>query len=256
MPELPEAETIIRTLAPYVEGRKIVELRFCAKRAKAGDVPACEGRAVRKLTRYGKQILLVVDDGWLLVDLRMTGSLIWGGEPGSYTRALLVLDNGTVCFNDIRQFGSIRWLPKAPEHLGPDPFEISAEEFLARLKARRGRMKARLLDQRFVRGLGNIYVDEILFRAGIHPQAQTSRLTAPRVMRLHQAMLDTLQLAIASGGSSISDYVDANNQRGSFQKLHQVYGREGMPCSACGSPIRRIVLAQRGTHYCPKCQRR
>lgn len=256
MPELPEAETIVRTLAPYLLGRKFLGVQFRAKRAKAGRFPSLEGRSIQDVRRYGKQILLTVDGGFLIVDLRMTGSLIWDGQPGPYTRALLVLDNGTVCFNDIRQFGSIRWLLRPPDHLGPDPFEISAVEFVSRLRSRRSRVKPLLLNQRFVRGLGNIYVDEILFRAAIHPQAFAARVAAARAVLLHQAMLDVLRTAIENGGSSISDYVNANNQRGSFQLHHQVYGREGQECYACHSLVKRIVVSQRGTHYCPKCQKK
>ena len=256
MPELPEAETIIRTLAPRLVGRRIVEIKFRAPRARGGEIPLLEGRSIQGLKRYGKQIMLILDEGLLIVELRMTGALIWGAEPGPYTRALLVLDNGTVCFNDIRQFGSIRWLAATPSHLGPDPFDIGINEFIERLRARRGHVKPLLLNQRFVRGLGNIYVDEILFRAGIHPLARASRLTKLRVAALHKSMLDILHAAIEKKGSSISDYVDADNQRGSFQESHLVYGRKGMPCGSCGAAIRRIVVGQRGTHYCPKCQRR
>ncbi|MCW5980329.1 MAG: bifunctional DNA-formamidopyrimidine glycosylase/DNA-(apurinic or apyrimidinic site) lyase [Bryobacteraceae bacterium] len=255
MPELPEAETIVRTLAPHVEGRRIVGLRFHAVRARMGEIPPVEGRVVRRVSRYGKQVLLELDDGALLIQLRMTGALVWNGAPGPYTRAVLELENGAVCFNDIRQFGSIRWLSAPPRNLGPDPLEIPLEAFVRRLEAHRGRIKPLLLDQRFVRGLGNIYVDEILFRAGIHPRARVSRLSRERAARLHRSMEVVLRLAIDRGGSSISDYVDAEGRRGSFQELHQAYGRAGAPCFACGRAIRRIVVGQRGTHYCPKCQR-
>jgi formamidopyrimidine-DNA glycosylase len=256
VPELPEAETIVRTLTPHLVGHRILEIRFLGTRAKAGDIPVLEGRMVRGVSRYGKQVLLILDDGLLAVELRMTGALIWGGEPGPYTRALLILDNGTVCFNDTRQFGSIRWLAGLPSHLGPDPFEIGLEDFVRRLRAHRGRIKPLLLNQRFVRGLGNIYVDEILFQAGIHPLARASRLTKARASALHESMLEILRTAIEKRGSSISDYVDADNLRGSFQESHRVYGRKGEPCSLCNSPVRRTVVGQRGTHYCPKCQRK
>jgi len=146
-------------------------------------------------------------------------------------------------------------VPERLARLGPDAFEISAEEFAARLKDRRGSIKPLLLNQRFLRGLGNIYCDEALFRAGIHPLAVAARLSRARVGRLHAAIQEVLGEAIASGGSSISDYVDAEGRRGWFQMQHRVYGKEGEPCPSCGAPIRRIVVAQRGTHYCPRCQR-
>jgi formamidopyrimidine-DNA glycosylase len=133
---------------------------------------------------------------------------------------------------------------------------IGLPEFSARLKTRKTRIKALLLNQAFLAGLGNIYVDEILFSSGIHPLAQASRLSAARVAKLHQAMVETLTLAIQHRGSSISDYVDADGNRGDFQMLHRVYGREGEPCVNCGTPIKKVVVAGRGTHYCPVCQKR
>jgi formamidopyrimidine-DNA glycosylase len=129
------------------------------------------------------------------------------------------------------------------------------DEFAARLAGRSGRIKPLLLDQSFLRGLGNIYADESLFRARIHPLTAASRLGPARIARLHQAIQDVLQAAVAAGGSSISDYVDADGRAGFFQVQHLVYGKQGEPCTRCGAPIRRIVVAQRGTHYCPKCQR-
>jgi formamidopyrimidine-DNA glycosylase len=155
-------------------------------------------------------------------------------------------------------FGKLEWhaqLPPRIARLGPEPLEISPADFLARLRARRSFLKPLLLNQTFLRGLGNIYVDEALFRARIHPRATASRLSRPRALSLHQAIVDVLTLAIHHRGSSISDYVDADGRPGSFQLLHQVYGKEGQPCPVCASPIRRILVAQRGTHYCPRCQR-
>ncbi|HBY61744.1 MAG TPA: hypothetical protein DEH78_18125, partial [Solibacterales bacterium] len=128
-------------------------------------------------------------------------------------------------------------------------------EFAAALRARRSIVKTLLLDQTFLRGLGNIYTDEALFRARIHPRTNTRRLSAARAGALYRAVREVLELAIAHRGSSISDYVDAAGERGGFQLLHLVYGREGQPCKECGATVRRVVVAQRGTHYCPVCQR-
>ena len=139
--------------------------------------------------------------------------------------------------------------------LGPEPLEIALEEFRARLR-RKARIKPLLLNQAFLAGLGNIYVDESLFAAGIHPLASAAKLGPARAAKLHQAIREILTEAIASGGSSISDYVDAEGRRGWFQVRHCVYGREGEPCVRCGAPIKKIVVAQRGTHFCPKCQKR
>jgi formamidopyrimidine-DNA glycosylase len=147
-------------------------------------------------------------------------------------------------------------LPDRVESLGPDPLAIDGERFVGLVRSHRGRIKPLLLNQRFLRGLGNIYVDESLFAAGIHPLAVAARLPRQRLHRLHECIQQTLQSAIEHGGSSISDYVNSEGRRGGFQDLHAVYGREDLPCLVCGTPVRRIVVAQRGTHLCPKCQKR
>jgi formamidopyrimidine-DNA glycosylase len=152
----------------------------------------------------------------------------------------------------------MEFFEKIPDFLGragPDALKIGFEEFYARLKQHRGHVKPLLLNQSFLSGIGNIYADELLFRAGIHPRALASRISKNRAEHLHKNLLEVLELAIQHRGSSISDYVDGAGQRGRFQQLHCVYGRAGEPCTRCGSAIRRIVLGQRGTHYCPRCQR-
>ena len=140
--------------------------------------------------------------------------------------------------------------------LGPDALEIPCGEFVERLRGRSTRVKPLLLNQSFLAGLGNIYVDEALYRAGVHPLAVGSRVSRGRAAGLHGEMVSLLRTAIEHGGSSISDYVDADGSRGGFQEMHQVYGREGAVCGRCGGGIRRIVVGGRGTHYCPGCQRR
>jgi formamidopyrimidine-DNA glycosylase len=255
MPELPEVETVVRTVAPRLLGRRIVEVRVFSKKPWAESVAKAHGQQVHGVRRYGKYILIELEHGMLAIHLGMTGKLAANAEAGSYTRAVLVLDLGEILFDDVRQFGSVRWLDREPVHLGPDALAISVDEFVERLAARRTRMKALLLDQSFVRGIGNIYADETLFRARIHPLAVAARLSRARGRRLHAAMVEVLTEAIAKGGSSISDYVDADGRPGWFQLLHRVYQKTGEPCLVCGAPIRRILVAQRGTHYCPKCQR-
>ena len=188
----------------------------------------------------------------------MTGKLLLDSEPGPYARAIFQLDHGLLVYDDVRHFGRIEWseqLPARAAALGPDALQIALDDFRKLLKTRRSGIKQLLMNQRFLRGMGNIYTDEALFEARIHPLAMASSLSKARATRLHRAMVDILAEAIRLKGSSISDYVDAAGQRGSFQTQHQVYGREGEPCPTCGSPIRRIVVGQRGTHYCPKCQR-
>ncbi len=255
LPELPEAETIARSLREAVRGRKIVSAVFLAKRVSPHDPGRLPGRTIRNVARHGKQLLLELDLGFLHVKLGMTGALLVNGVRGAHTRAVFELDDGShLLFDDIRQFGSLRLVDAPPGSLGPDPLEMSAAEFAARLRTRRGKLKPLLLNQGFMRGLGNIYVDEALHRAGLHPLAIAERLKAGRAEALHGAIVELLHEAIAHRGSSISDYVDAAGERGSFQKLHRVYGRQGEPCRQCGEAIRRIVVAQRGTHYCPVCQ--
>jgi formamidopyrimidine-DNA glycosylase len=256
LPELPEAETIVRTLGPLIAGQGIREAHFPGKRVVRAEMPGLGGRRIEGVTRYGKQILVQLDQGHLLVRLGMTGALLVNQPAGKFTRAAFRLSQATLHFDDIRQFGWIEYLDSPPEHAGPDPFEISAADFAQRVAGRRTEMKRLLLDQDFLRGIGNIYADEALFRAGIHPRASTVRLKWARAEQLHMRLVELLRESIACGGSSISDYVDATGSKGSFQLRHRVYGKQGEPCPQCGRPIERIVVAQRGTHFCPQCQRR
>jgi formamidopyrimidine-DNA glycosylase len=189
------------------------------------------------------------------VHLGMTGKLLLDAAPTKHTHGIFTLDTGTLIYTDQRQFGRILWNHDL-SRLGPEPLSIGLDEFHARLKRRKTGIKALLLNQTFLAGMGNIYVDETLFAARVHPRAQASRLSASRVAAIHRHMREILSAAIQLKGSSISDYVDARGERGGFQLEHQAYGREGEPCSVCGSPIRKITVVQRGTHYCPRCQRR
>jgi formamidopyrimidine-DNA glycosylase len=245
-------------------GRRIVSAEFTCRRILRGDPDEMSamlaGRRIRGIVRRGKFIVIELDAGHcLVVHLGMTGKLLLGGTPGRHTHAIVNLDRGVLRYEDQRQFGKIevgRGLPARVEKLGPEPLEVTLAEFAARLKRRKARIKSVLLDQRFVRGVGNIYADEALFRAGIHPLSIGARLRGDRVKRLHGAIVEVLTEAIAKGGSSISDYVDADGRSGFFQFEHRVYQRTGEPCVTCGSPIRRTLVAQRGTHYCAKCQKR
>lgn len=258
MPELPEVETIVRDLAPLLAGRRIEAVEAIAKLVVKSPLDGLSGNEIRSVRRHGKSVVVECTQGVLTIHLGMTGKLLVNGARTPYTRVIFSLDDGELLYDDIRQFGRIHWgvvLPERLAALGPDPLEISAGDFAARLRARRGAIKPVLLDQKFLRGLGNIYVDECLFRAGIHPKAVAARLSRTRAAVLHAAIRNTLEQAIAHRGSSISDYVDASGERGGFQLLHQVYGKEGEPCPVCGHIIRRIVIGQRGTHFCPRCQR-
>jgi len=259
MPELPEVETVRRSLAPLLAGTRILEIRFLSPLVAGGRpdslAAALAGRTIQAVSRIGKHLLLCLDKGLLDIHLRMTGKLLWNAEPGAHARAIVTLDKGTLVFDDVRQFGRFVWRHDQPP-VGPDALDIDAQKFVNVLRARRGAIKPLLLRQELLSGLGNIYVDEILFRAGIHPNARSARLSKPRLARLYAEMRTVLGEAIAAGGSSISDYVDSSGQAGRFQQSHRVYGRTGEPCPCCGTPIRRIVVTQRGTHFCPVCQKR
>lgn len=259
MPELPEVETVVRTVAPHLAGRVIHSAEFTSRFVTPGNrrslAERLSGRRIESVRRRGKFILVTLDQGMFTIHLGMTGRLLISGERGEHTYGVFTLEDCMLFYDDPRQFGKIEWNPARVAKLGPEPLEISIDEFRVRLR-RKARIKPLLLNQSFLAGLGNIYVDESLFAAGIHPLASASRISAARAAKLHQAIREILGAAIAAGGSSISDYVDAEGRRGWFQVSHKVYGREGEPCVTCGTPIRRIVVGQRGTHFCPKCQKK
>lgn len=262
MPELPEVETVIRSVAPHVLGQVIEHAEMFSHRVTRGGLQqtaeALRGTVITNVRRRGKQIFFDLDRGVLYMHLGMTGKLLWDGSSGKYTRAIFHLDNGVLLYDDVRQFGRVEYFSQMPESLervGPDALGIDFDEFYNRLKQRNGSIKALLLNQAFISGVGNIYADEALFVARIHPRTHIRRISKGRARELYNSILHILRVAIEHRGSSVSDYVDTAGQRGSFQQLHCVYGREGEPCPHCGALIRRIVLGQRGTHYCPHCQR-
>jgi formamidopyrimidine-DNA glycosylase len=262
MPELPEVETVVRTLRPAIAGRKILNAEITGRRILIGSRRAAEsalaGRKIMGVERHGKFIAIRLDRGWLVVHLGMTGRLLVNGELSKWTHAIFTLDRGTLVYEDPRQFGRIEYSAELPERvqaLGPEPLEVSLEEFRRRLRQRKSPIKAVLLNQAVVRGVGNIYADELLFRAGVSPKRIAASLRPDRVERIWRAMREVLEEAIASRGSSVSNYVDAEGREGSFQGEHRVYRRTGEPCADCGAPVKRILLAQRGTHYCPRCQK-
>jgi formamidopyrimidine-DNA glycosylase len=264
MPELPEVETVTRSIAHLV-GRRIVTAEFrCLRVLRGGDpdqmAAKLAGRRIAAVKRYGKFIVMSLSGGGhLTIHLGMTGKLLLGGPPGKHTHAILTLDRGALLYDDSRQFGRLLYSDEFPQRvarLGPEPLEIPFEDFAEGLKKRKTRIKALLLNQDFLRGIGNIYADEALFRAGIHPMAAASRVRGDRARRLYDAIVAVLTEAIAAGGSSISDYVDAEGRKGFFQIQHRVYQHTGDPCFTCGTKIRRALVAQRSSHFCPKCQKR
>lgn len=253
MPELPEVETIVRELAPRLLGRRVLSVEVLNRRITRHSpediTQALPGRRIENIRRHGKFILMDLDQGLLTIHLGMTGKLRFDTTPTPYTRVIFTLEDSLLLYDDTRMFGAIEVGSARTSRLGPDALTTLEPEKLKR----KAHIKAVLLNQSVFSGIGNIYADEALFRAGIRPTARN--ISRPRAIRLLQVIEEVLREAIESRGSSVSDYVDTEGRRGSFQDLHRVYGREDQPCLTCGTPIRRIVVAGRGTHYCPKCQR-
>lgn len=273
MPELPEVETVVRGLQAVLPGRRIVEVRM--GKTDFIEDPAALGRhlpglRIGSVRRTGKFILLDLaaatgsaQQFTLLIHLGMTGQIVTcapGAPVAPHTHVFFALDDGReIRYTDIRRFGQMRILTEesramALGKLGLDPLEASEAEFVGQLRGRRARIKALLLDQHVLRGMGNIYTDESLFRARIHPKRLGANLSGADLLRLHRAVRDVLTEAIRSRGSSISDYVDAEGRRGTFQLRHRVYQREGRNCFRCRSLIRRAIVAGRSSYFCPKCQ--
>jgi formamidopyrimidine-DNA glycosylase len=272
VPELPEVETIRRHLAPYVVGRRVDAATISDPRLTRPSDPtavegALQGERIVGLDRRGKYLVVRFESGRvLLIHLRMTGNLrVAETDPvlGPHDRAVLRLDNGwDVIYRDVRRFGT--WLLVEPGELAPyleervgveplaDSFRTAA--LAARLAGRRAPVKAALLDQRTVAGLGNIYADEALWRARIHPLRPAGELQPNELRALHRALRDALRRGIARQGATLRDYSTPNGERGAMQEEFKVYGREGEPCRRCGTPIEKIRAAGRGTSYCPHCQ--
>ena len=275
MPELPEVETIVRGLRLVLPGRRIVAVRLGAKTDFITDPVAMErelpGTLVAGIKRYGKFMVIDLEravanaDGGrkigLLVHLGMTGQLLVAPEEAPvapHTHIFLMLDDGReLRYTDIRRFGRVRVLMdgEQQELLGLDPLEMSEKEFRGAVTSRKARIKALLMDQRVFRGMGNIYTDESLWRARIHPTRLGAKLNDGEVKRLYRAVRGVLEEAIRLRGSSVSDYLDSEGQRGGFQLRHRVYQREGKKCFRCGAVIRRAIVAGRSSFFCPRCQR-
>ncbi len=270
MPELPEVETYARELRPHLVGRRIraVTIRWpgvVEQAAPADFAVALQGQQIINVARRGKYLLFPLQSGaTLIVHLRMTGNLTVTSATDAadlHTHIVLELDDGRALhFNDPRKFGRF-WLTADPQtvvgNLGPEPLDgaFTAQELAARVRKRAAPIKAVLLDQTVVAGLGNIYADEVLFAARIDPRRPANSLEHGEVLRLHAAIRSVLTEAIRASGSSLRDYRPPLTARGRFQEQFQVFRRTGEPCRRCGAPIERIRLAQRSTHFCPVCQR-
>jgi|SRR5579859_884643 len=293
MPELPEVETIARGLAKRVTG-DVIESVWLGQKKEPLKSPAPEIAAsleqsrIASVHRMGKHIVFDLDrvarerasgqtlqrrpkgskvvpaadfaasKAQWIVHLGMTGSLRIcepQTEVAKHTHAILKLSSGReLRFVDPRRFGRLS-VSAEFDTTGVEPLEVDLERFVTLFRGRKTPIKSALLNQKLLRGVGNIYADESLFRAGLRPRRRASSITREQLRKLFLAVKEVLTEAIALGGSSISDYVDADGEEGFFQLQHRVYGREGEPCLVCKTPIKRVVIAGRSSHYCPKCQK-
>jgi formamidopyrimidine-DNA glycosylase len=283
MPELPEVETIANGVHARVQGQRVTAVWTSGKpqtfKSPENEIAeALTGATIESVRRVGKTIVMTVQRGAgkgkrqpveFLIHLGMTGRLLVSSSDvpqPPHTHAILTLaDRREIRFVDPRRFGrlSIHRQPAtdtpqpATGYTGPgrEPLTISLEDFIALFRGRKTPIKAALLNQSLLHGVGNIYADEALYRAGIRPRRQAARVTRDELVRLRTALQTVLKRAIKLGGSSVSDYVDAEGMRGYFQIEHKVYGRGGEPCTTCSTPITKIVVGGRGTHFCPVCQK-
>jgi formamidopyrimidine-DNA glycosylase len=275
MPELPEVETIARGLANRVTG-DVIESVWLGQKKEPLKSPASaiastlEHSRIVQVRRMGKHIVFDLQTHQVknrsaskaqwIVHLGMTGRLQVCEpqiEVAKHTHAIIKLSSGReIRFVDPRRFGRIS-VAQAGEFdtVGIEPLEIDLDRFLPLFRGRKTPIKSALLNQKLLRGVGNIYADESLFRAGLRPRRRAATITREQLAKLLTAIREVLKEAIALGGSSISDYVNSDGEEGFFQLQHRVYGRESEPCLVCKKPIKRIVIAGRSSHYCPKCQK-
>ncbi|TJY39698.1 DNA-formamidopyrimidine glycosylase [Cohnella pontilimi] len=273
MPELPEVETVRRTLNMLIAGKKIsrvtVNLPRILQKPDDPDVFAAmlEGHTFQSVERRGKFLRLLLDGVTLVSHLRMEGryGVYRADDPVEpHTHIIFHFTDGTeLRYKDVRQFGTMHlfapgqeWQSPPLNKLGLEPLsdKFTPDSFLKALGRRTTKIKPLLLNQEVIVGLGNIYVDEALHLAGVHPERTADSLTKAEKLRLYQAIVDTLQAAVDAGGSSVKSYVNGQGEMGMFQHQLRAYGRTGQPCATCGSPIEKSVVGGRGTHTCPSCQ--
>ena len=266
MPELPEVETIKRELEQSILGKKITEV--CVHNPMVIREPSVEkfkrelaGAGIKNILRKGKLLILELSNGKsLAIHLKMTGQLVYPGT-GKAARVIFHLSDGkTLDFNDQRLFAELRlvndWRALAfVQGLGPEPSDISVEQFKAMLAKKKTKIKPLIMDQSFIAGIGNLYAAEALFRGRIHPERPASSLSDKEKGTLYKEIRDTLHEAIEHKGSSVDDYVQLSGRPGGYVKFHKVYDREGKPCLVCKATIKRIALSGRGTYFCPTCQK-
>ena len=271
MPELPEVETIVRTLAPIVAGAKVVEVRLhradILEPANIDLPKLLVGGTLKTVHRRAKRIVFTTNsDQQFYIHLGMSGRL--SAEPPDsqmvkHTHLVLTIRKNKLLsqirFTDPRRFGGVFWIgdaATATDDLGPEPLELADAVLIAQLAKTRRPIKTALLDQSIIAGIGNIYADESLFEAGIHPLTPAASLSKKQISKLNKAIKKILLTAINFKGSTLRDYRNANGESGGFQLQHKVYDREDQPCAKCQTPITRIVLGGRSTCFCVKCQKR
>jgi formamidopyrimidine-DNA glycosylase len=272
VPELPEVETVRRQIAPVLEGRtfervEILDYRLVMPEEPVAIAAELEGERVAAVGRRGKYLVVRFESGRvLLIHLRMTGSLLHGrngsAETDAYTRAVVKLDDDSdVIYRDVRRFGTWRLLepdevdPYLAKKVGKEPLErFTSRDLAQRLARRRAAVKTVILDQRVVAGLGNIYADEALWYARVHPLRPADTIDGDEVRRIHRGVRRALTAGIERQGSTLRDYRLPDGSSGSMQDEFRVYGREGEPCERCGTPIAKTRVGGRGTSYCPRCQ--
>lgn len=265
MPELPEVEVIMRELGPKIVGETVGDVRaLWHKTVVRNDGYSPVSESIRNVSRHGKYILMQLDSGYIIVHLRMTGQLMVGnGDPASekHLRAVIQLSNSKdIYFYDSRKFGRI-YLVKLPHHvLRNTGIDALDPEFTWQIlhqftRGKKTNIKSLLLNQKYVTGLGNIYIDESLFLAGIHPLTPAGKLGVADIQKLYSAAIDILQRAIAGMGTTISDYKTVGGGFGSFQNALNVYGHQGEVCPRCDHIVEKIRIGNRGSHFCPGCQK-
>jgi formamidopyrimidine-DNA glycosylase len=267
LPELPEVETIKNELSPHVIGRRFTDVTICdAKPVKRPSVDEFRrgliGQSINDLERRGKYLIFRISSGAaLVIHLKMTGALLLNPEQTDrYARVIFRLDDGSqLVFTDRRRLGAL-WLLENEQavigKLGPEPLdpEFTAQTLAERLHKRQAPIKAVLLDQGFMAGIGNMYADEALFAAKIHPLRKANSLSTQEIRKLHKAIVDVLQAAIDSKGASVDTYKRPDGRLGTAHDNFRVAHRGGKPCPVCGTPIQRLAVRNRGSYFCPKCQ--
>ena len=265
MPELPEVETVIRELRPALTGKVVDRLDILWPKSFRSFSPVpLGGKSIRRIGRQGKYIIITLSENYLIIHLRMTGQLLFSvrQEDKKHVRLIFRFTSGEkLYFRDVRKFGRVYYTARPADilrNVGIDALsaDLNAKEFSAMLTGSKMNIKALLLSQKFIAGLGNIYVDESLFRAGIHPVSVAQKIPALKMDRLFSEIRFVLDFAVEHMGSTISDYRDAFGETGAAQNFFQVYQRTDQPCFSCGTLIKKIKHAGRGTHFCPECQQK